>query len=263
MPPSFGDKSYWDARFAANPSTFDWLLPAGPLLSSIHSSLTTTPCPRILHIGCGTSSLSFHLKGLTGDPKKICNVDFSPIAVEAGKAQDGSMNWETLDLLSAEQVLEFKKANMFEDGGGGFGLIIDKSTADAISCASDVDVEFPYFIASNTVEGSSRKTAKIHPLAILSLHLAYLVAPGAKWLLLSYSSSRCSFLGPEKDGDKVVDQKALDEGFPDPRSLWRVVKEEALDAPDENNDSNSVVKRPVVKHTLYTLERSDFKLIAR
>ncbi|RVD83702.1 uncharacterized protein DFL_005481 [Arthrobotrys flagrans] len=262
--PSFGDKSYWDTRFAKNPSPFDWLLPATatPFLSSIQSSLSTSPSPQILHIGCGTSSLSSNLKNFVEDPKDIFNIDFSSIAVEAGRSKDGTMNWKTLDLLSAEQILEFR--NFGEAGEGGWvGLIVDKSTADAIACAEDVVVELPYVIAAEAVKGRCQTTAKVHPLAILSVHMAYLTAPGAKWLLLSYSTSRCSFLTSQNPDDRIVKEETLEQGFTDPRLLWKVIDEEALSAREEVSGTGDVVARPVVKHTLYTLERTDFKINAR
>ncbi|KAK6355684.1 hypothetical protein TWF718_000077 [Orbilia javanica] len=262
--PSFGEKSYWDTRFTKNPSPFDWLLPAAaaPFLSSIQSSISTAPSPRILHIGCGTSSLSSNLKQFVTDSKNIYNVDFSSVAIEAGQSKDGSMNWRTLDLLSAEQVLELGKYVKLE-GREKFGLVIDKSTADAIACAEDVIVELPYPIAAEAPEGGSQATANIHPLAILSLHMAYLTLPGAKWLLLSYSSSRCSFLTSQDPDDILVKMGVLEQGFTDPRLLWKVVKEEALGAREETGGTSGIVARPVVKHTLYTLERTSLKIVAK
>ncbi|KAK6500459.1 hypothetical protein TWF481_010802 [Arthrobotrys musiformis] len=271
--PSFGEKSYWDTRFTKNPSPFDWLVPAGAtsFLSAIQSSLSTittsssADSPRILHIGCGTSSLSFQLKNFVKDPKQIYNIDFSSIAIEAGESKDGSMNWKTLDLLSTKQILDFRKSVIFEGAEGGFGLIIDKSTADAIACAEDVDLQLPYVIApaAEAVEAKSQVTAGVHPLAVLSLHMAYLTAPGAKWLLLSYSTSRCSFLTSQDRDDRIVKEDILEQGFTDPRLLWKVINEEALSAREETGEANRVVARPVVKHTLYTLERTAFQVIAR
>ncbi|KAK6514809.1 hypothetical protein TWF506_007171 [Arthrobotrys conoides] len=262
--PSFGEKSYWDTRFTKNPSPFDWLLPAAavPFLSSIKSSLSTAPSSQILHIGCGTSSLSFTLKSLVKSPTDIYNVDFSHIPIEAGRSQDGSMNWKTMDLLSSEQVLEFKGLVSVNDVRG-FGLIIDKSTADAIACADDVVVELPYVITAEGIEEKSKTTTNIHPLVILALHMAYLTVPGAKWLIVSYSTSRCSFLTSQNPDDRYVKDDVLEQGFTDPRLLWKVIKEEGLSAREEVSGTDDVVARPVVKHTLYTLERTDFKLVAR
>ncbi|EGX45220.1 hypothetical protein AOL_s00173g321 [Orbilia oligospora ATCC 24927] len=261
--PSFGEKEYWDIRFTKNPSPFDWLLPAAakPFLSSIRSTLSTAPSPRVLHIGCGTSSLSYNLKDIAKDPSHIYNVDFSSIVVEAGESKDGSMNWKTLDLLSTQQILEFEKS-VSADDEGGFGLIIDKSTADAIACADDVAVELPYVITAEAIEGRGQTTADIHPLVILSLHMAYLTAPGAKWLLLSYSSFRCSFLTSQDPDDRYVKEEVLEKGLTDPRLLWKVIKEEALGAREEVSEASGVVARPVVKHMLYTLERTSVKLVS-
>ncbi|KAH7054605.1 hypothetical protein B0J12DRAFT_658266 [Macrophomina phaseolina] len=85
-PPPFARSDYWNERFTKNPSAFDWLLPAncldGPIIEAIQAS--HTPYPRLLHIGCGTSILSLHLRYHVEDPRQIHNTDFSHVAIELG-----------------------------------------------------------------------------------------------------------------------------------------------------------------------------------
>ncbi|KAF3913343.1 hypothetical protein ABW20_dc0104356 [Dactylellina cionopaga] len=289
MPPSFGDKAYWDSRFTSSSSQFDWLLPASALSSAITSTIESTTSsnsegPSILHIGCGTSDLSFHLRNLVNRPSQVYNVDFSAVAVEVGKAKEeelGSsqsqsqtfqssqnaqgdinfMRWSTLDLLSLDQILAYKSAL---SPGQNFSMIIDKSTSDAISCADDVVVQIPYLmnnIVTYDPECRARTTpAQIHPMALLAVHLAYLSPPGGKWLALSYSRERFHFLTSADPRDNIVDPAIVAAGgFVDPRRLWQVVKIESLDAPEEGG-SEHVVKRPAIKHTVYTLERTELGL---
>ncbi|KAF3910573.1 hypothetical protein ABW21_db0202543 [Orbilia brochopaga] len=150
MPPSFGDKEYWDARFASDPSQFDWLLPADALDSAVTKALDSArSCdePRILHIGCGTSSLSFHLRDLVKSPSQIHNVDFSAAAIDVGKAQEAAesplerMQWSVADLLSFDDILTLRAAG---EAARAYHVVVDKSTADAISCAEDVSIPRHY-----------------------------------------------------------------------------------------------------------------------
>ncbi|OJD37703.1 endothelin-converting enzyme 2-like protein [Diplodia corticola] len=88
-PPPFARPDYWDQRFTKNPSAFDWLLPAncldGVIVEALdHASSPSNPRPRLLHIGCGTSALSLHLRSHVDDPRQVHNTDFSRVAVELG-----------------------------------------------------------------------------------------------------------------------------------------------------------------------------------
>ncbi|EPS45822.1 hypothetical protein H072_277 [Dactylellina haptotyla CBS 200.50] len=265
MPPSYGDRSYWDARFLTNPAHFDWLVPAPVLLSLVQSTLSSFPIPQphILHIGCGTSELSFALRGLTALPSHVFNIDFSPAAIEAGREEERkrynlfhnnpeqTMRWVSVDLLSLDDVMMLKNGSL----AGGYSLIIDKSTSDAISCAEDVAVTLPYPV---NAAGTHRpvcehnETTKVHPMAVLMVHMAALAAHNAKWLVLSYSAHRFDFLSTDAALEDLSAARFINPGL-----FWRIAATEEIDAREEVPANGSpVVGRPVTKHTLYTLERT-------
>ncbi|KAL9094284.1 MAG: hypothetical protein Q9165_003424 [Trypethelium subeluteriae] len=174
MPPQFSSKSYWNTRFTDSPTSFDWLLPASALDSILRTTLASRPdpAPKILHIGCGTSWLSFHLRAHVAQPSQVLNLDFSETAIALGRAKEadlypeeqqhhepdalssaeawqqhegrdetlspqdgGAMGWATADLLSFSSLI---------DAVGGttttpqFSVILDKSTSDAVACAESI-----------------------------------------------------------------------------------------------------------------------------
>jgi hypothetical protein len=96
-PPTYGSREYWDQRFAKDSNPFDWLSAPDALDPFITDALqdTTNPEPEILHIGCGSSLLSYHLRAHVKTPKQVHNVDYSEIAVNIGKQRE-------VDLLTHE-----------------------------------------------------------------------------------------------------------------------------------------------------------------
>ncbi|KAF2813354.1 uncharacterized protein BDZ99DRAFT_460607 [Mytilinidion resinicola] len=93
-PPPFSSSEYWDTRFHSNPSAFDWLQPASILDPHITAALRDTSeatTPNILHIGCGTSLLSYHLRAHVDEPSQIHNVDFSKEAIDLGKRREAEI----------------------------------------------------------------------------------------------------------------------------------------------------------------------------
>ncbi|OCL02513.1 hypothetical protein AOQ84DRAFT_180145 [Glonium stellatum] len=89
-PPPFASVDYWNARFRSNPTAFDWLQPASILDAPLIAALLDCPIqkPGILHVGCGTSLLSYHLREHVETPGQIHNVDFSEEVIELGKKQE-------------------------------------------------------------------------------------------------------------------------------------------------------------------------------
>ncbi|EWC48928.1 hypothetical protein DRE_00233 [Drechslerella stenobrocha 248] len=266
---SFGDREYWDSRFAKDPSGFDWLLPAEALDNAIAEAVaaSSSQAPRILHIGCGTSSLSSRLCSLVGSSDRVCNVDFSSVAIKASRAREAAempgsrMQWVVANLLSLDDILTLGKSS--ELGGGLYDIVVDKSTADAISCGEDVPVPLPYPLRVPTMleaeqDTSDQSTGLVHPLSLLAVHVASLVPSGGRWLVLSYSSSRFHFLKRE---DHASSESLVGTGaFVDPLQLWEVAQEEPFDAPQAGEP---VVGRPVVKHVLYTLIRTSIPVSLR
>jgi SAM-dependent methyltransferase len=90
MPPPFGEQAYWDNRFRENTEPYDWLQEPSILDKEITEALRNSdvPTPQILHIGCGTSLLSFHLRAHVDDPRQVQNIDFSAEAVNWGRERE-------------------------------------------------------------------------------------------------------------------------------------------------------------------------------
>ncbi|KAK6842848.1 hypothetical protein PG995_001862 [Apiospora arundinis] len=187
MPPSYGTKAYWDARFQ-HEDKYEWLLPADSLNAVIREALSepqkksrspgdSSRAPQILHIGCGSSDLSFQLRDLVAAPNQITNVDYSSMAVQKCRQRESealfattadavsfatlngsdsmSMRWETADLLAAESIARLggnfpSHSAVSHDFGGCdddplfFDVVADKSTSDSISCAADAPVLLPF-----------------------------------------------------------------------------------------------------------------------
>lgn len=98
QPPSFGSRQYWDDRFTSNSNPFEWLeapTSLDPFLIDVLSE-TTDQTPEILHIGCGTSLLSYHLRAHVQHPNQIHNLDYSEVAIQVGKKRE-------LEIFNAEQ----------------------------------------------------------------------------------------------------------------------------------------------------------------
>lgn len=216
-PPAFSDLAYWDNRFSTTSTPFDWLVSANALDSLVVASIRSSSRERckILHIGCGSSELSFRLGELAGTRENIWNTDYSRVAIEQGRAIEeerllptplassstivdarppktgheeasGRMNWRVLDLLSEESITAFRAETQSES----FDLIVDKSTSDAISCGPDV----PLLGRGASVPSRSTHSMITHPLELLALNLARLTRPGGRWICISYSSDRFGFL---------------------------------------------------------------------
>ncbi|KAF2233584.1 hypothetical protein EV356DRAFT_435772, partial [Viridothelium virens] len=172
MVPQFSSKSYWNTRFTDSPTSFDWLLPAStldPLLRTTLASHADPPFPQILHIGCGTSWLSFHLRAHVAHPSQVLNLDFSETAIALGRAKEadlypeehaepdalssaeawqrdgsseigareegGGMRWATADLLSFGSLVEAVGGTT---AASRFSVVLDKSTSDAVACAESI-----------------------------------------------------------------------------------------------------------------------------
>lgn len=333
--PSFGEKDYWNARFSANSSPFEWLEAPTALDPYLVEALGSTAdaSPKLLHIGCGTSLLSFHLRAHVKCPEQIHNLDYSEVAVEIGRkrevevfsghpelgkelqgggsqgdashrseripvastkrsesdaseaaqnADDPSyMHWSSADLLDCCSLLQACQPS-------SYSIIVDKSTCDSIACSEDVCVPLPYHIITSPSFAKSSEVTEspepIHPLHVLAIHLALLAKPKARWIALSYSKDRFPFLhsprhDSEDDGKSDDDwalQHDLDDiptniienGFPDPGHLWKLIGKYPIEAPPESTPPNrqtggTVVHVPKIMHYIYILERTDAELLVR
>jgi EEF1A lysine methyltransferase 4 len=203
--PSYGEQSYWEERFTANPTPFEWLEAPTVLDPYLASALKETgdSDAQLLHIGCGTSHLSHHLRSHVEDPRRIHNVDYSNAAVAIGRAREAqlfarqqtnetsTMRWSATNLLDHASLLSACQPT-------SYSVIVDKSTSDSVACSDDVHVPLPYHVTTSKGAFSRTDMSKsfepIHPVHILAVHLALLAKPKARWVSLSYSEDRFPFL---------------------------------------------------------------------
>lgn len=265
--PDFGSQDYWDQRFTTNTTPFDWLSAPDALDPLIIDAIRTSSeeNPQILHIGCGSSMLSQHLKTHVKNPCQVHNIDYSSVVVEAEKKRelnslggnvDACARWDAVDLLDYASLVE-------TCGQGEYALVVDKSTADAISCADDVVCQLPYGVSTKQRTVTDRavdiepKEILIHPLHLMAVHLALSTKPGARWISLSYTAERFPFLDGEAVG--VDEDGTAGSGIPDPRLLWKVFGKHQIEAKEQESEG-SVTHRPKVYHCVYILERTSTPL---
>jgi hypothetical protein len=275
QPPSFGSQAYWNERFAKNTDPFEWLEAPNALDPYIVNTLDAVPTgkPELLHIGCGTSLLSYHLRSHVDEPIQIHNLDYSDVAIEVGKIreqeiyQDQSKNkgnaacmrWDAVDLLDYKSLMRACKRTTYS-------VIVDKSTSDSIACADDVLVPLPYPLAVRSYEPLDMEPAKtsnlVHPLVVMAVNLALVAKPGARWLALSYSRDRFYFL--DSSATDVIPQGTA---FPHPGDLWRLVEKPEVDNMEwqvrNEKRSDAVTHRPKVCNFVYILERTHSPLFIR
>lgn len=334
-PPSFGSQNYWNERFTSNSNPFEWLEAPDALDPYIVEALKESGHlnPQLLHIGCGTSLLSYHLRTHVERTTQIHNLDYSEVAVKLGKereyeifkadevttdenespqAANGataeasshmSMRWLSADILDHNSFLQVCKP-------ATYSIVVDKSTSDSIACSDDLYVPLPYHIVTSSKIPSktviTRSTGPLHPLHIMAVNLALVTKPGGRWITLSYSMDRYPFLRLTEpkhtdkfsasakktasvsctpqgedytategkasldalslDGDlDDLPSKVLNDCFPDPSSLWRLIGKYNMEpqvAPEASN-GNGPTHRPNVMHWVYILERTDVPLFVR
>jgi hypothetical protein len=272
QPPSFGSQAYWNDRFASNTDPFEWLEAPNALDPHIADSLkaTLTPKPELLHIGCGTSLLSYHLRSHVDNPIQIHNLDYSDVAIEVGKIREqeiyqdpkanvACMRWDAADLLDYQSLMRACKR-------ATYSVIVDKSTSDSIACADDVLVPLPYPLAVRSYDpldlDSAKPPERVHPLVVMTVNLALVTKPGARWIALSYSNDRFYFL--DSSAMDVIPQGVA---FPHPGDLWHVVEKHEVENIEEHvrneKRDDAVTHRPKVCNFVYILERTHLPLFVR
>ncbi|XDA87706.1 hypothetical protein R6Z07F_017385 [Ovis aries] len=139
------DRSLWDKLHAqprqGSVCTFDWFFgyeeAQGLLLPLLEKSWAACP-PRVLDVGCGTSSLCTGLYTKCPHPVDVLGVDFSPVAVaHMNSLLEGGQGQTPLCPGHPESSLHFMQA----DGqnlqplasSGSFQLVLDKGTWDAVA----------------------------------------------------------------------------------------------------------------------------------
>ncbi|KAH7104812.1 hypothetical protein BKA62DRAFT_815947 [Auriculariales sp. MPI-PUGE-AT-0066] len=218
--------SVWDNRFAKHPDTFEWLDQPDELLSLAKPQLARDKNACVLHIGCGTSRLSFALRDkLCVAPENIINLDYSVNAIELGRAVEEG------------------------DPGSLPNRMHWISCSDALSCG------YGFAIQSFKFSTDAVAIEEIEPMQLLAIHLAAIVEPGSLWLALSYSSSRFDFL----DSDFPV---LLNGGADKAGQLWTIAEHKEKEVQQPALDSSTVHRPPVMNH-IYVLKRTDVPVVVR
>ncbi|KAH9937320.1 uncharacterized protein B0H18DRAFT_867595, partial [Fomitopsis serialis] len=240
--------------------------------------------PRLLHIGAGNSTLSQRIREAydevhghaSWDESVIVNLDYSEAAVQNGQQAETvrtqgrgerSMRWVQADVLQWEDLAPLVDWENGQDGGAfphkrdgkPFAIVVDKSTSDAIACGEDIKLT-----ASSRCHPAIQKhivcngvqEASLDPVQLLALNLASLVRPGGVWIILSFSSSRASFLGNHSPKESREDTDTMD-----PALHWSLEEHHMVDAP--TGQSREGVYAPPVQHHLYVLRRSSTVLGSR
>lgn len=193
----FSSAEYWASRFTTETS-FEWLLPSSQIIAfiieNIQPDLERRKAIRCLHIGCGTSDLGKELEHALKETYRptgsdgtvdiqVIDSDYvaESIRISPSNASLESRQILPLDCLNLSDLMH-KSPEM------GWGLIIDKSTADAISCGPLID--------------------SIEPLQILLRNLAKVSKKGTRWMSISYSATRFSHF-EQGDGWKVIEKRFL------------------------------------------------------
>ncbi|KAL6871230.1 kinase domain-containing protein [Trichoderma novae-zelandiae] len=180
MPADFDQQTYWHRRFSTE-SSFEWLLNSTDFIAIIEPLLSNLDrtCTRILNVGCGTSDLHNHLRRLGF--LDVTNVDYEPLAIERGQQLerqafgDVKMKYAVADatksLTHIPSPSQSESTANITPTNKKFDLVVDKSTADAVSCGGEEQVRR------------------------MACCVRECLADDAAWVSLSYSAARYGFGG--------------------------------------------------------------------
>ncbi|KAJ4353266.1 uncharacterized protein N0V89_004993 [Didymosphaeria variabile] len=249
-PPPFGSQEYWNKRFTDNPKPFEWLEAPDALDPYIVDALNKSkdPNPQLLHIGCGTSLLSYHLRAHVEKPQQIHNLDYSDVAIKLGRGLE-------VEIFRSEVVASDQSLETFNHSSDGTRV---KSSQAAIESVKE---ERP----AGDPESSLMRWSS----ADLLNHTSILQACTA---FTNHASNHP--VGIEEDfGNKLsldenlddIPKKIADNGFPVPSTLWTLVGKFNIEpqATPETVNGNGTTHRPKVLHWIYVLERTNVPLFIR
>ena len=157
MPADFEKQSYWHRRFKSETS-FEWLISSGAFMDVLTPRLQNLPkSASILHVGSGTSDLHNHLRmqGFLG----VTNIDYEPLALQRGQQLERDVFG---DVQMKYTVADATNLDLEEK----YQMVVDKSTADAISCGESIAV------------------------ALMAASIRRCLSPDGFWVSLSYSPYR-------------------------------------------------------------------------
>ncbi|XP_045153201.1 citrate synthase-lysine N-methyltransferase CSKMT, mitochondrial [Echinops telfairi] len=140
------DRRLWDRLHAqvrpGSAATFDWFFgyeeAQGLLLPLLQQGRAGQPPPRVLDVGCGTSSLCTGLYTKCPHPVDVLGVDFSPVAVaHMNGLLENCQGQPPLCPAHPASSLRFRQADAQNLGpaapSGSFQLVLDKGTWDAVA----------------------------------------------------------------------------------------------------------------------------------
>lgn len=138
------DRCLWDQLHAQPPCngpTFDWFFGYEEVRELILPLLQGTPAPsppRVLDVGCGTSSLCTGLYTQSPYPVSVLGVDFSPVAVaHMNNLLQGGEGQPPLSPGHPDSHLHFMQVDAQNlapvAASGSFQLLLDKGTWDAVA----------------------------------------------------------------------------------------------------------------------------------
>lgn len=245
----FSSPEYWSNRFM-NEKSFEWLAnsPAlGPIiLELIKDLIQTRDAPlNILHFGCGTSSLGPDLVRLLREQEisaRVVDADYVAEFIPPNPriSADNKRNGVpliNLDVLDSDQL-----AATVPDGG--WDLLLDKSTADAISCgpsmpwrsAEGEEAEIEEIRTGNSAKDAVDTSENddegdeelFEPIHILCDTLASVTRLGGKWFCISYSSTRFDHLkSPSHPSHSAPNNQISPTSSGSP--IWRLISAQPID----------------------------------
>ena len=163
MASDFENPMYWRKRFQSE-TAFEWLTPSSTFIDLLAPYLDRLDpqASEILHLGSGTSDLHNHLR--RSGFLNVTNIDYEPLALERGQQLERKAFG---DVKTRYRVADVTKLEPPANSEPKCRLVVDKSTADAVSCGGD--------------EAVAAMAERIH---------GCLDKKSGVWISMSYSDSR-------------------------------------------------------------------------
>lgn len=156
----YGEETYWDGRYAKEDVVYEWLV-SWKLLQPMLVNRVPSEA-KILHVGCGNSTLGVDIRkagfGLGG----CVNSDVSPAVIAQMEARFKEEEGVT---FVVDDCTAMNMAN------ASFDVVLDKGTLDALSCKSD-------------------KLAKEEATRKLVSEAYRVLTPGGTYIVISFSEQR-------------------------------------------------------------------------
>jgi hypothetical protein len=131
--PAYGNAAYWEERYAgAETTTFEWLITwldiAEIIIPYLRECGAADPSARLLHVGCGNSTLGTDVRLAGFGSAFFLNTDIAPTVIRQMQDRFPQCNYEVDDALDMKQARSHPP----------FHAVIDKGTLDAFACIEDI-----------------------------------------------------------------------------------------------------------------------------